>query len=311
MDGHDTPAANPDPTSDDRSDWKVVLQFFIVPLSLVVVLVSLFFGLQLLRSRRPDPGETLASLEHYDGFLGAVVGDLKRWQSGYDLSILLRTQNPEDLSRMLPGLTAAFREAGDRKDLKVRRYLALALGYVSGPQATEALREALRDDDAETRLNAVWGLARSGEGSVRPDLRAALGDADPGVRKLAAFALGAMLDRDAAPDLRAALQDPVQDVTWNAALALARLGDASALPPLLRMLERGLGSEEGAGSAAAPDLAVNAIRGLVVLRSQEARPALERAAASSDEAIRGAARLALEALAEAKPVAEAASTDIR
>src|SRR5574341_1188750 len=94
------PAANGSPPEEERSDWKVVLQFFVVPLSLVAVLVSLFFALQLLRSRRPDPQATIDSLERYDGFLGAVVGDLKRWQAGYDLSILLRTQRPEESSRL-------------------------------------------------------------------------------------------------------------------------------------------------------------------------------------------------------------------
>jgi len=295
------PGANGDPESDGRSDWKVVLQFFIVPLSLVAVLVTLFFALQLLRGRRVDPQATLESLGHYDGFLGALVGDLKRWQSGYDLSILLRTQNPEELRGMLPGLTAGFREAGVRRDVKVRRYLTLALGYVSDPGAVEPLREALRDDDAETRLNAVWGLTRAGDVSVVPDLRSALTDQDPGVRKIAAFALGAMLDHASAPALRAALSDSVQDVGWNAALALARLGDGSAVPVLLAMLDRGIGSGAGERAGASSELAINAIRGLVLLPSSESRPAFERAAASEDGAVQEAARLALQALAEAGP----------
>lgn len=303
------PAANGEPAEETRSDWKVVAQFFIVPLSLVVVLVALFFALQLLRSRRLDPQETLSSLEHYEGFLGAFVGDLKRWQAGYDLSILLRTKDPEELHRMLPGLAAACREAGQRRDLKVRRYLTLALGYISGPEAVEPLREAIRDEDAETRLNAAWGLMRTGDPSAAPDLRSALQDKDPGVRKLAAFALGAMLDSTSRPELRAALADPVQDVSWNAALALARLGDESALPTLLAMLERGTARDPGPGIPA--DLAINAIRGLALLGSPEARPALERAAASADPGLQEAARLALQALREAKPVAEAARADIR
>jgi len=303
------PGSNGEPEAEARSDWKVVAQFFIVPLSLVVVLVALFFGLQLLRSRRLDPQETLSSLEHYEGFLGAFVGDLKRWQAGYDLSILLRTQDPEELRRMLPGLAAACREAGQRRDLKVRRYLTLALGYVSGPEAVEPLREAIRDEDAETRLNAAWGLLRTGDASAAPDLRSALLDRDPGVRKLAAFALGALLDHASGPELRAALSDPVQDVAWNAALALARLGDGSATPTLLTMLDRGIA--HGPGPGASSELAINAIRGLALLGSPEARPALERAAASADRGVQEAARLALQALREDRPVAEAARADIR
>ena len=303
------PAAGPE--TDGRSDFKVVAQFFLVPLSLVAVLVSLFFGLQLLRGRRPDPQRTLQALQRYDGFLGALVGDLKRWQSGYDLSLLLRSQSPEELRRMVPDLIVVLRDAGARRDLKLRRYLTLALGHASDPRAVEPLREALRDDDAETRLLAAWGLMRVGGATALPDLRSALSDEDAGVRKVAAFALGALGDSVSVAGLRAVLADRVEDVGWNAALALARLGDASAVPVLLAMLERGLepATPDGAGPPA--DLAVNAARGLAILHASEARPLLERASASGDAQIRAAARQALETLSAAKPVAEAARPEIR
>jgi HEAT repeat protein len=284
-----------------------------------VVLVSLFFGLQILRSRRPDPRATLRSLERYDGFLGAVVGDLKRWQSGYDLSLLLRGQSPDDLRRMVPDLAAALREAGARHDRKLRRYLTLALGYASDPRAAEPLREALADGDAPTRLYAAWGLMRSGPGPAPLELRAALKDDDAGVRKMAAFALGTLNDRDAGADLEEALADEEPDVRWNAALSLARLGDAAAVPTLLAMLEKGLsdgapteGSGGGApGGAQASDVTLNAIRGLALLRPAEAKAPLDRAAASGDPAVRDAARLALQAIAEARDVAARGPSEIR
>ncbi len=49
-------------SEDEKSDLKVVMQFFIVPLILVAVLVLAFFGLQFLRNRNPDPRATLRSL---------------------------------------------------------------------------------------------------------------------------------------------------------------------------------------------------------------------------------------------------------
>jgi len=64
---------------------------FIVPLSLVAVLVTVFFGLQVLRSRHPDPRTALGDLKGRKRFLLPWVGDPKRWQSGYDLSLLLRS----------------------------------------------------------------------------------------------------------------------------------------------------------------------------------------------------------------------------
>jgi hypothetical protein len=305
------------PDVESKSDLKVVLQFFIVPLSLVAVLVSLFFGLQFLRQRRPNPEATLRSLQHYDGFLGAVVGDLKRWQSGYDLSLLLRAQSPDDLRRMVPELTAALRDAGARRDLKLRRYLTLALGYAGDPRGVAPLGEALRDDDPETRLNAAWGLVQTGSDQALPDLHRALQDADPGVRKMAAYGLGARADHEAATALRAALADPEIDVGWNAALALARIGDRAAIPTLRSMLDRGLAPRregENDRGTGAGELALNAVRALaLLLPDQEAKAQLERAAASSDAAARDAALAALQGggASAAKGVAVAAPSEIR
>ncbi|HYS79007.1 MAG TPA: hypothetical protein VEO94_09220, partial [Candidatus Dormibacteraeota bacterium] len=138
--------------TNDRGDWRVVLQFFIVPLSLVAVLVSVFFGLQVLRSRHPDPQTTLNDLKGRKRFLLPWVGDPKRWQSGYDFSLLLRSSTPGSAGTLIPGMTAAFRDAGSEGDLKLRRYLALALGRSADPHAAAALREGLKDADGATRL---------------------------------------------------------------------------------------------------------------------------------------------------------------
>jgi HEAT repeat protein len=286
-----------DPTEDGRKDWKVVLQFFLVPLSLVAVLVAVFFGLQVMRSHRPDSATALRSLEHYEGFLARYVGEVKRWQSGYDLSLLLREKDAAEARRVLPEITTAFREAG-RGDLKVRRYLTLALASAADPRALEPLREGVGDPDAETRVFACWGLIQLGGAAVLPDLRAALGDADPGVREAAAFGLGRLGDREAAPALRVALEDRVEEVRWNAALALARIGDAAAAPVLAVLLDGTLAGPAPAGEregAERRERALNALRGLALLCDTGARKAIERAAVAGDPAISDAARLALEA----------------
>jgi HEAT repeat protein len=288
----------PDPaTGDGRSDLKVVLQFFIVPLVLVAVLVAVFFGLQVLRGHRPDPRSSLAALRSQDGFLIPWVGDPKRWQSGYDLSLLLRSEDPQEVARLIPELSIAFREAGTRNDLQLRRYLALVLGRTSHPASHEALREGIRDADSQTRLFSAWGLANASDRSVLPDLRKALGDVDPGVRMIAAYALGHLGDRTAAPALAVALEDVDGDVRSNAALALARIGDRRGAPVLIQLLERSL-SQDGPDHAATggdKELALNAIRGLALLKVDEARSSLDRAATSaSDPAVQEAARQALD-----------------
>ena len=294
--GGGAPAARPGTETPEKSDWKVVLQFFLVPLSLVAVLVSLFFGLQIMRNRRPDTESTLRSLQSYRGFLARYVGEVKRWQSGYDLSLLMRGDDPKEIRRILPELTGAFRAASLDGDLKLRRYLSLALGHSRDPGAIAPLREGLKDDDAPTRLFSCWGLMEIGDRAVLPDLRAAVGDPDPGVRKTAIFALGQLHDRDALPLLRSALDDTTIDVRWNAALSLSRLGDPAGVGVLVGLLQDSIGPADPAGADDRRERALNAIRGLALLKAPGARAPLARAATDApDPRVQEAARLALEA----------------
>jgi len=289
---------------DEKGDWRVVLQFFVVPLALVAVLVTVFFGLQVLRSRRPDFRTTLDDLKSTGGFLLPWVGDPKRWQSGYDLSLLLRSR--EGGSAPLPELAAAFQEARRAGDVKLRRYLALALGRTGDGRAAVALGAGLDDSDGDTRLYCAWGLMQVGGPEALADLRrVAATHADEGVRKMAVFALGQRGDHQAAPVLRRVLDDKDKDVRWNAAISLARLGDASGETILIEILETWTPDIAGQGTPVMADgtaPALNAIRGLALLKDGMARAALERAALSGkSEEIRATARLAIESMkAEAR-----------
>jgi HEAT repeat protein len=284
---------------DEKSDWKVVLQFFIVPLGLVAVLVSVFFGLQVLRTRHPDPRATLEHLKGPSRFLLPWAGDPKRWQSGYDLSLVVRSGSGEGGTALAPEMAAAFREAGE--DPKLRRYLALALGRSGDARAGPALKEGLLDKDGATRLFCAWGLMQVGDRSFLPDLRAAAGDRDEGVRTMAVFALGELADHEGVDALRSALSDANMSVRWNAALSLARLGDGSGEPVLIGILE---GGESGAGEPVDTSARLNAIRALALLKDDAARAALRRAADSGQgDEIRATARLALEAIAAEAPQA--------
>ena len=283
--------------ADDKSDWKVVSQFFIVPLGLVAVLVSVFFGLQVLRTRHPDARATLEHLKGPSRFLLPWVGDPKRWQSGYDLSLAVRAGGGEGGAALAPEMATAFREAG--ADPKLRRYLALALGRSGDARAAPALQEGMRDPDGETRLYCAWGLMQIADRSSLPQLRTAAGDRDEAVRTMAVFALGEMGDHDGAAALRSALRDASMSVRWNAALSLARLGDDSGESVLIGVLE---GKETVKVEQVNVSARLNAIRGLALLQGEVARAALRRAAeAGGSDEVRATARLALESIAPDAP----------
>ncbi len=289
---------------EEKGDWRVVLQFFVVPLALVAVLVTVFFGLQVLRSRRPDLRATLDDLKSTGGFLLPWVGDPKRWQSGYDLSLLLRSGEGASAAHL--ELAAAFREARRTGDVKLQRYLALALGRTGDGRAAVPLGEGLDDADGDTRLYCAWALMQVGGDEALAVLRrVAETHADDGVRKMAVFALGQRGDHEAVPVLRRALVDHDKDVRWNAAISLARLGDASGETILMEILETSTPDLARRDAPAATDdatPALNAIRGLALLGDRAARAAIERASrAGKSEAVRTTARLAIESMdAEAR-----------
>lgn len=290
---------SPAPEEVEKSDWRVVLQFFLVPLALVAVLVTVFFGLQVLRARHPDLRGTLDDLRSRGGFLLPWVGDPKRWQSGYDLSLLLRADGGGSKAELVQDLVAAFAEARRSRDLKLGRYLALALGRTGDPRAGAALASGLEDADGEIRLFSAWGLTQIGDVTALPALRrAAASDGDGGVRKMAVFGLGQLGDRDGAPALRQALADRDTDVRWNAAIALARLDDPSGEDVLIEILDRSMTrTAPPERTTPSDDLSpvLNAIRALALLRDERSRAALERAARSAGaEEVRATARLALE-----------------
>jgi HEAT repeat protein len=219
----------------------LVLQFFVFPLSIVAVCVTVFVVFGLIASEGKHARDYLAEVRS--------GGATRRWQAAFELAKLLRAGKDPALAdaRFGEELVALFQDAG-RDDPRVRRYLALALGRLREPRAVPALLAAIREDadagpaegqpDSETRIYAVWALGEIGAPAALPELVGLAGHEDAGVRKAAVHALGAFRAPEARAALERALADAAADVRWNAALALARQRDAAAAPVLAEMLDR-------------------------------------------------------------------------
>ena len=254
----------------------LVLQFFIFPLSIVAVCVTVFVIFGLIASEGKGPRQYLDEVR-----TGSAN---RRWQAAFELTKVLQAHKDPALKdpRFVDEAVRTFREsAGD--DPRVRRYLALALGRLGDRRATPALLEAAKDSaangphtDPETQIYSVWALGAIGDPSAEPALVELARSEDAGVRKTAIHALGSFPGEESRAALASALGDPIEDVRWNAAVALARRRDLAAAPVLLEMLDRAhLGAIAGMSEEQRVDTLLQAIEAAGVVPDPRLRAPLE------------------------------------
>ncbi|MDA1093817.1 MAG: HEAT repeat domain-containing protein [Acidobacteria bacterium] len=297
------------PVSPIAAAPSLAVQFFLIPLTVVAVIVAIYGGFRMMVADERSPVEYLNEVQN--------GGRDRRWPAAYELSRLMsdpdvQTQFPD----LAPALVRAF-VGSDDDDPRIRRYLALAIGRLDPvpADAVATLTDALDDADSETVISVIWALGSLGDASAVPDIAELYQSADPGVRKMAVYALGGLPDDGDDGDdgtsttLRTALSDPVPDVQWNAAVALAYHGDDRGLTVLRRMLDREYVSREVTASAAlqdpATDVMISGLRAVAVLGAASVAADLRspvEALAGGDESlkVRQAAMQTLEAL-EAAP----------
>jgi len=219
----------------------LVLQFFIFPLAIVAVCVTVFVIFGLISSDVRTPRQYLAEAR-----TGGGMFNIKRWQAAYALANALESQKDLAAARSDPKFTEEaldlYRatENGSGDDVLLRRYLALVLGKVADARAVAELRRTVRDrgGDPQTVIYAAWALGAIRDPEALPELLELARSDDPGFRKTAVHALGTFTDDAARQTLREALKDGATDVRWNAAIALGRHGEAAAGAVLLEMLDR-------------------------------------------------------------------------
>lgn len=249
----------------------LVLQFFIFPMAIVAVCVTVFVVFGLIASEGKSARD----------YLGEVRsgGANRRWQAAFELSKVLQGKKDGALSdpKFASEAVTLFKESGN-DDPRVRRYLALALGRLGDRSAVPALREALDPNapDSETVIYSIWALGVIGDPAALPDLLKFAASEDPGYRKAAIHSLGAFPGDEARRALVAGLGDGVEDVRWNAAIALGHRGDAAAAPVLLAMLDRAaLAKDADVSPAQAEDAALSAVAAAARLDDPALRAALE------------------------------------
>ncbi len=277
----------PAPDPGDISFGRTLLQFFVIPMLVVVLGVGIFLGFAWLVSDDTTAEEHLQRMRS--------GGHRERRQAAFELANRIQHGEPGEFGALGPDLVRAFDEAETPADPWVRQYLALALGTLAEPSAVPSLANALSDPDETVRVYAAWALGSiGGETAV-----SALGEAsradDAGLRTMAVYGLGAIGHPAGADALRRAVSDPVLDVSVNAVVALARIGDQAAADRLLGMMEPDYwtgvpGMLDGERTLAR----LSAVQAAGVLDVPAIRARLEEVAAGDpDLRVRGAALAAL------------------
>lgn len=270
-----------------------ILQLFLIPLIIVSIIVCVWLMFSWLAHMGNDPQKLVQDIRKQNS---------ASWQKALVLANMLRNEeydhlkdDPQLASELSDLLRMYLKEGGDDdRSIKLRRFLARAIGEFRTPEVLPALLQAARQEnnlrDLEVRRSALEALAilssnlgpekmrartevidvlldasreRSDDGSDRLD-RAA-------IRSTAAFALGVIGGEEATDRLAQMAIDGEPDVRFNAAIGLARNGDARAETVLLQMLdpdnEQAVKNEasDNARQRKRLDVMVNAIRAIVKL----------------------------------------------
>ncbi|GIW89176.1 MAG: hypothetical protein KatS3mg108_3500 [Isosphaeraceae bacterium] len=239
----------------DPPSARFILQLFVIPFVVVVILVCLLLIVYGLFGRLATGGRDALPL------VQAIrsENENRRWRAAYELASLIYNEpklaRDSALLSSLGGLLHdELQKPVNRKSTEVAQYLALALGSfdpipevlaAASVDPVSVLLEAL-DDSAPppVRTAAAQGLSRLAARSPRPldasriapALAAATADPDPALRQNAAYALGYFDDPRGREALIRASADPNRFVRYNAAAALARLGDPAAIDVLREVL---------------------------------------------------------------------------
>jgi HEAT repeat protein len=255
----------------------LAVQFFLIPLAVVAVAVSVYVGFRSLLADARTPEDYLREVQ--------MGGSNRRWPAAYELSRLMSDPKVRADTSLAPALVKAFENS--EGDAQVRRYLALAIGRLDPPLPPEGITDltrALDDPDSETRISVIWALGSSQDPAVVPRLIPlyTAADGDPGVRKMVVYALGALPGDAQTVTLRTALQDTAADVRWNAAVALSRKGSREGVSVLKQMLdrayvERTVTREVRQDSDQDPiaDVMISGLRAAAALKDESLRPSIE------------------------------------
>jgi HEAT repeat protein len=234
---------------------KFVVQLFLIPLAIVLVLV---LGLSLVYFVF---GSLATGGHSASDYIQAIRSgnENRRWRAATDLASLLHNDqklasDPKLVADLSDLLSSEMRSK--LEDARVAQFLALTLGVVdfpagsAGGEGSDLIKPLLLacggPAPADVRIAAITSLSQQvaknrairQRDDVYDVVAAAVADEEAQVRQRAVYALAAYDDRAAAQDLLRSKVNEDSDrlVRYNAAAALAKSGDQAARDVLREML---------------------------------------------------------------------------
>jgi HEAT repeat protein len=215
-----------------KSALRVVIHsFFVVPLIIAIFALLIFLVVRIITS---EPNTAQDYLEDVK-----IGGSTKRWQGAFELSKILSNPKlvPTD-DRFASEMISIFEYASNDRDIRVRQYLAMAMGATKDPRYGPTLIQALEDTESAMVMTAAYALGNIGhDPAVRPLIKLLAHDV-PNVRLQAVISLGKINNPESIPSLKQMMEDPEANVRWDAAVALAKQKDKSGQRILLDLLNR-------------------------------------------------------------------------
>jgi len=227
-----------------------ILQLFIVPGIIVMVIVMVWFTFSWLARGTDNPRLLIKKLS---------VPSEARYQAAHELASVLGSkrfaafkQDREAAADLARILAVQLKEGGDgEREVNLRVFICRALGDFHTDVGLDELVQATDSKQhIHVRQAAILGLAFRGEYASRLDpphpmdnprltdaMLALADDEEHLLREATAVALGWIGTERLLTKLEAMLDDPHPNVRYNAATSCARLGNAAAIDVLEEMLD--------------------------------------------------------------------------
>ena len=215
-----------------ESALKVIVHsFFVVPFIIAIFAVLIFLVTRIMTA---EPNTAQDYLEDVK-----IGGATKRWQGAFELSKILSNPKmvPKD-DRFVTEMITTFEYAINDRDIRIRQFLAIAMGATGDKRYVDTIIKALDQNDDEIIMACAFALGNLKDNRAVEYLLDLLESGDSLVRLQSVIALGKIDDPRSIMALEKMLADIEPNVRWDAAVALAKQKNSSGRIIILDLLDR-------------------------------------------------------------------------